>query len=44
MAKVRAAPNSSTAVGEDTWRIPDALWERIEPLPAATAAPSPGLP
>ena len=32
MAKVRAAPNSSTAVGEDTWRIPDALWERIEPL------------
>jgi putative transposase len=33
MAKVRATSNSSTAAGcNDPWRIPDALWERIEPL------------
>jgi transposase len=33
MAKARATPNpSATAVGDDPWRIRDALWERIQPL------------
>src|SRR6516162_6789508 len=33
MAKVPAASKPSTArVRDDQWRIPDALWERIEPL------------
>src|SRR4051794_39929036 len=33
MAMVPAASESSTAhVRDDPWRIPDALWERIEPL------------
>src|SRR4051812_29220169 len=33
MAKARAASKPSPApVRDDPWRIPDALWERIEPL------------
>src|SRR5512144_295483 len=33
MAKVQATPNPcSAAVGDDPWRIPAALGERIEPL------------
>src|SRR4051794_19741875 len=33
MAKARATSRPSTApVRDDRWRIPDALWERIEPL------------
>ena len=33
MAKVPAASRPSTArVRDDQWRIPDDLWERIEPL------------
>ena len=33
MAKVPAASKPSTArSSDDKWRIPDPLWERIEPL------------
>ena len=32
MAKTRTGPKSTTPVHDDQWRIPDALWERIEPL------------
>ncbi len=33
MAKTRASSKSSAApIRDDQWRIPDALWERIEPL------------
>src|SRR5512144_2456846 len=40
MAKVQATPNPcSAAVGDDPWRIPDALRERIEPLLPARPPP-----
>ena len=41
MAKAPAASKPSTArVRDDQWRIPDLLWERIEPLlPARPAHP-----
>ena len=32
MAKTRTGPKSTPPVHDDQWRIPDALWERIEPL------------
>jgi putative transposase len=36
MAKVRAAAKpSASPVHDDQWRIPDALWERVVPLPPA---------
>ena len=42
MAKVRAAPNSSTAVGKDV-AYPRCPLGAGRAAPAATAAPSPGL-
>jgi putative transposase len=50
MAKVQATPNPcGGAVGDDPWRIPDALWERIEPRlpprpPHPLGCPNPGVP
>jgi putative transposase len=32
LTTTRTEPKSTTPVPDDQWRIPDALWERIEPL------------